>query len=94
MSFATPFNQFGSKAAIMLALTMRRVASKLPPTSAFQGRREHQHVKHSFTFVLRGKRCDTDIVAGLGDGCARNARHHPSLGKSNGDGPTFAALHP
>ena len=27
VSFATPFNQFGSKAAIMLALTMRRVAS-------------------------------------------------------------------
>jgi AcrR family transcriptional regulator len=27
LSFATPFNQFGSKAAIMLALTARRVAS-------------------------------------------------------------------
>src|SRR5215813_1234725 len=27
VSFATPFNQFGSKAAIMLALTARRVAS-------------------------------------------------------------------
>src|SRR6187402_1676709 len=71
LSFATPFNQFGSKAAIMRALSARRIALMRERLAHLKGpedavSRVRAAVEIAATVVLASPTVNRAIIAGIG----------------------------